>query len=224
MDYSQIACGLVESHLTDWHGKSVHRDIVNDLSELTQAAKQAGFDLRVASGHRNFERQAAIWNGKFAGQRPVFDLQGRKITLTKLSEFEKCQAIMLFSALPGASRHHFGSDLDVYAKNCLEPTQSLQLEPWEYDAGGPFAEFNLWLDEHILEYGFFRPYACFQGGVAREPWHISHLSVASLLEQYQSIDNIAATLTAHDVLGKQCILHHLPELYRQYICNITRPA
>ncbi|MBD1583526.1 M15 family metallopeptidase [Pseudoalteromonas sp. S16_S37] len=224
MDYSQIACGLAQNHLTDWHGKFVHLDIVHDLTRLTDAAKLAGFDLSVASGHRSFERQAAIWNGKFAGQRPVYDLQGNEIELAKLNELEKCEAIMLFSALPGASRHHFGSDLDIYAHNCLEPQQSLQLEPWEYDAGGPFAEFNLWLDEHIQEYGFFRPYERFQGGVAREPWHISHLSVATQLEQHQHVDNIAAALKAHEVLGKQCILNHLPELYRRFIRNITLPA
>ncbi|BBN81370.1 peptidase M15 [Pseudoalteromonas sp. A25] len=223
MDYSQVACGLSKSHLTDWYSHGVHTDVVSDLTALAFAAKKAGFDFCIASAHRDFARQATIWNTKFVAERPVYDLQGNKVELTQLNDIQRCEAIMLFSALPGASRHHFGSDFDVYAKNCLPPSQSLQLEPWEYQIGGPFAEFNQWLDEHLTDYGFFKPYAHFQGGVAQEPWHISHRLVATQLEQHQTIENITAALVANDVSGKQTILNHLPSLYKRFITNITVP-
>ncbi|WP_105168067.1 M15 family metallopeptidase [Pseudoalteromonas sp. T1lg23B] len=222
MDLSLIACGLSDVHLTDWYGKQVHKNIVSDLKALSRASKQAGFDLAIASAFRSFERQASIWNGKFSGLRPVYNIDNCAVEVSTLSEIEKCQAIMLFSALPGASRHHFGSDLDIYAKNCLGHGQSLQLAPWEYLHGGPFAEFSLWLDENLAEFGFFKPYAQYNGGIAQEPWHISHIATAKLLEQHQSIDVIADAISRHDVLGKQTILANLSHLHERFITNITK--
>ncbi|CAH9058932.1 hypothetical protein PSECIP111854_02302 [Pseudoalteromonas sp. CIP111854] len=223
MDMSKIACGLSDAHLACWQNIYVHKDIIDDLNMLSSAAKRDGFELRIASSYRGFERQAAIWNAKFAKQRPVYDINGQEVDLSKLDEQAKCEAIMLFSALPGGSRHHFGSDLDIYAANCLAPNQNLQLEPWEYQLGGPFAEFSNWLDEHLQTYSFFKPYNCYQGGVAQEPWHISHQRVAKQLEQYQSTHNIAAALKNQEVLGKKAILSNLAMLHKRFISNITYP-
>ncbi|CAM4170547.1 M15 family metallopeptidase [Pseudoalteromonas byunsanensis] len=222
MNLSLISCGLSEIHLTDWHGKQVHEDIVTDLTALECAAKQAGFDLTIASAFRSFQRQAKIWNAKFSGHRPVNDINNCPVELSALSEIEKCKAIMLFSALPGASRHHFGSDLDIYAENCLGEQHTLQLAPWEYQAGGPFAEFNAWIDENLTDFGFFKPYAKYNGGVAQEPWHISHIATSKLLEQHQSIDAIADAINQHDVLGKQTILANLHILNDRFITNIAK--
>lgn len=103
---------------------------------MQQAAQVAGFDLQPASTFRDFARQLAIWNGKFCGERPVFDKVGQPIDVTLLSTAERCEAILRWSALPGASRHHWGSDLDVYDPSLLPEGQKLQLEPWEYEQGG----------------------------------------------------------------------------------------
>ncbi|OHU86923.1 MULTISPECIES: M15 family metallopeptidase [Pseudoalteromonas] len=222
MDLSLIACGLSEIHLTDWRGKPVHKSIIADLTALANASKQAGFDLTIASAFRNFQRQATIWNSKFLGQRPVYDINNCEVELATLSEIEKCKAIMLFSALPGASRHHFGSDLDIYAKNCLNSEQSLQLAPWEYQSGGPFSEFSAWLDENLTDFGFFKPYATYNGGVAQEPWHISHITTSEQLEQHQNIDAIADAISQHDILGKQTILVNLKSLHEQFVTNIIK--
>jgi hypothetical protein len=52
------------------------------------------------------------------------------------------------------------------------------LVPEEYREGGPFAQLDAWLACHAARFGFFRPYASERGGVAPEPWHISHARVA----------------------------------------------
>ena len=59
----------------------------------------------------------------------------------------------------------------------------LRLEPAEYDSDGPFAELTDWLSTLIRDgdsEGFFRPYAEDSGGVAMEPWHLSHRPSATL--------------------------------------------
>ncbi|TMP31282.1 M15 family metallopeptidase [Pseudoalteromonas rubra] len=214
------ASGLCDSHLAPFAGYAVHGAIHRDLSALSEAARRAGFSFSIASAHRDFHRQCLIWNNKFQGVRPVLNARNEAIDLSVLTPEGCVHAIMLYSALPGASRHHFGTDLDVYARNCLPDGQHLQLEPWEYEKSGPFAEFNDWLSEHLAEFGFFRPYQRYQGGVAAEPWHISHRLSAKGMMEALSVETLATVLRSHDVAAKHTILAMLPTLYTQYIDNI----
>ncbi len=45
--------------------------------------------------------------------------------------------------------------------------------PQEYGPGGRFERLDGWLDSNMGRFGFFRPYATWQGGVRPEPWHLS---------------------------------------------------
>ncbi|KZN45290.1 M15 family metallopeptidase [Pseudoalteromonas luteoviolacea] len=216
------ALGLDTSHLVEYQNKYVHKEVIKDLDALSKAAKTAGFAFSIASAHRDFQRQAMIWNAKFSGKRPILDKNSAPVDIHHLSDEKIVEAIMLFSALPGTSRHHFGSDLDVYASNCLGAGESLQLEPWEYQSGGPFYEFSCWFDASLSQFGFFRPYDKYRGGVAAEPWHISHLETAYKLEQHVSLNTIQQVISEQDVLGKEAILANLPKLYSQFITNIAK--
>ncbi|WP_284509616.1 M15 family metallopeptidase [Salinivibrio costicola] len=142
----------------------LHQEVLSDVVALQQAASRAGFALRVASGYRAFERQLAIWNGKFNGDLPVLDAHSQPMDITRLSDKERVHAILRWSALPGASRHHWGTDMDVYDKQSLIPDQPLALTPPEYDSG-PQAAFSSWLYANVSAFGFFLPYARYQGGL-----------------------------------------------------------
>ena len=95
------------------------------------------------------------------------------------SEFEDSEwldRILRFSALPGTSRHHWGTDIDVYDRAALSVGQRPALLPSEYQAKGVFARLGEWLKEHMARddaEGFFRPYDVDTGGVSVEPWHLS---------------------------------------------------
>lgn len=93
---SEILTGQSEKHLVEFHGSLVNWAIVCDLQSLTIAAKQAGFDLAIASSFRNFDRQLMIWQKKYTGINPVFDIHDEPVEFNGLSDLEKCQAIMLF--------------------------------------------------------------------------------------------------------------------------------
>ena len=80
---------------------------------MRAAAAADGIDLVAFSSFRDFDRQLAIWNGKFRGERPMQDRAGRRSTPGALSPAERVAAILWWSALPGASRHHWGTDFDV---------------------------------------------------------------------------------------------------------------
>ena len=128
---------------------------------------------------------------------------------------------MLFSAIPGASRHHFGTDLDVYDKSAVSNDYQLQLSPDEYNKGGPFHKLASWLEQNAKEYGFFLPYKQYNQGVAREPWHISHISRSAYYAKIHNESLLASFLNESDVLGWQSLTTQLQSIYPQYVSNIT---
>lgn len=199
----------------------IHASIVDDFVALQDAAKKAGFELTIASSFRDFARQSAIWNAKFSGQRPVLNKHQQRVELSTLSELEICHAILLYSALPGASRHHFGTDVDIFDQAAISTDYKLQLEPHEYEQGGPFHEMTQWLNDHLTEFGFYRPYQTYLGGVAPEPWHISHIEQSRNMCDIISIELLAKQIHKSDLLGKQTILANLPALFERYVTNVT---
>lgn len=184
---------------------------------LQQQATKAGFKLMPASSFRDFNRQLAIWNGKFEGTRPVLDAQSQPMDIHALSEGERCIAILKWSALPGASRHHWGTEIDIYDPFRLPESQSLQLEPWEYENGGYFAELNEWLTENMSAYDFYRPFTHKESDIAYEPWHISYWPLSHEASLAYTPDILKSVLEEENIYGKQWLLANLDEIFTRYI-------
>ncbi|PWS56546.1 M15 family metallopeptidase [Pseudoalteromonas sp. meg-B1] len=220
----QCITGQSDAHLVAIQNHYLHTNIVNDFVALQSAAASAGFDLCIASSFRDFNRQSAIWNAKFSNKRVVLNKAQQAVELNSLSDIEKCTAIMLYSALPGASRHHLGTDLDIFDKSAVSDDYELQLTPDEYQHGGPFAELSQWLDTHLAEFGFYRPYQHDLGGVAPELWHISHIAQSEQLMRHLSVEVLHNCIKESDLLGKDAILTHLPALYERFVLNVSPPA
>jgi LAS superfamily LD-carboxypeptidase LdcB len=213
--------GHDNSHITWLDDQTgIHRQALTAWQAMSDEAKLAGFDLKIASGYRNFTRQLTIWNRKFSGQLAIKDKQGATLDINKITEQEIIQAILYFSALPGASRHHWGCDIDIYAKNLLADDEKLQLEPCEFAVGGPFYALNQWLAQHASRFGFYFPYDKFRGGVAVEPWHLSYWPIAQHGERLLTENLLNSVLLSSDILGKEEILQNLSTIYQQYIQNV----
>ncbi|WP_171758463.1 M15 family metallopeptidase [Vibrio sp. RE86] len=216
----QVTTHLVETLFGQKHFL-VHREVSQDLLALRESAIQAGFNLNIASGFRDFERQKVIWENKMAGRTAILDTESQPLNATLLSDSEKVFSILRWSALPGASRHHWGSDFDVFDRDSLPKGTQLQLEPWEYLKGHQHA-FYQWLKENIETHGFFFPYAEDRGGVAPEPWHISHRSTATACLQQLDIPTLEQQLRSAPILGNQIVLEQLETIYNQFISNIQQ--
>ena len=180
-------------------------------------AAAAGITLCVASGFRSFERQLAIWNAKARGERPVLDDCGRPCAWEALDERQRVHAILRWSALPGASRHHWGTDLDVWDRAAVDADYRLHLEPEEYAPGGPFHRLSVWLDAHLGgNSGFGRPYGGGLG-VAAEPWHLSYLPLAAGFQRQLTPELLRSTLAGTALEFKQVVLAELDDIYRRFI-------
>jgi LAS superfamily LD-carboxypeptidase LdcB len=183
--------GQDDTHLiTLPDGHRLQPEVASAFAALQADARQAGFELAIASSFRPFARQLAIWNGKASGARPVHDDQGGSIAMDQLSGVERLHAILRFSAIPGTSRHHWGTDLDVYDTAAVAPDYQLQLSLQEVEPGGVFDPLHCWLDDKMAageSHGFYRPYAIDRGGVAAERWHLSYAPLALACgEQFSS--------------------------------------
>ena len=111
-------------------GYFVDRAIVDDLNKLTNTCREAGFELRIESAYRPFEKQLSIWNRKARGELQLLDANGEPMQ-RPADEEELMYAILTWSALPGASRHHLGTDIDVVDGGACPPGYEVQLTPAE---------------------------------------------------------------------------------------------
>jgi len=208
-------------------GVRVHRDVVYPFDRLVAEARRAGFDLRILSGFRSFEDQLSIWNRKATGKRAVLNSDAAPIDITTLSERELILAILRWSALPGASRHHWGTDLDVYDAAAKPEGYEIELIPEEVNAGGMFGPLHAWLDERIAAdtaFGFFRPYDRDRGGVAPERWHLSHVPVAERYLLALTPECLRETVQQADMALKESVLEYLDEIFERFVMNINRPT
>ena len=214
--------GRSRSHLSDLTDLrcSLHKEVVSPFLTLRAAAAAVGIDLVAFSCFRDFDRQLAIWNGKFRGERPMQDRAGQPMDVSRLSAEQRVEAILWWSALPGTSRHHWGTDFDVMDAAAMPEGYKLQVVPAEYQAGGPFHRLTTWLDEHLHAFGFYRPYTQDRGGVSPEPWHLSHARVAGAAASQLSVQGLRSVLEAAEIEGKPEVLAALERNYSNYVVNV----
>jgi len=202
---------------------AAHPEAVKAFMAMRDAALKDGIDLLPFSSYRDVKTQIRIWNKKFLGQKPLYNMAGEEIEYSTLSREEIVDAILGWSALPGASRHHWGSEIDVVDGAVMTTDYQVQLLPSEVQEGGIFYHLHQWLDENIHQFGFFRPYAKFQGGMFSEPWHLSFARVSVPAQQSLSLAIIERFIRSINIEGKDLVLKQLPSIFDQHITNISLP-
>ena len=163
------------------------------FQKMSEAAKKEGVHLVIISATRNFDSQKKIWESKWNGKTKV---EGKD--LTTISDLnERARLIMRYSSMPGTSRHHWGTDMDL---NSLDNN---------YFEKGDGKKVYDWLIAHASEYGFCQPYtskATGRTGYEEEKWHWSYLPLSKIfLEQYlkeisyDDINGFAGSETAKSI-------------------------
>jgi len=142
------------------------------FNQMKNAAKKEGINMKIVSGYRSFHRQKLIWNRKF--------LNNQKQGLNPLENINK---IIQYSTIPGTSRHHWGTDIDIIDEN-HNIKGDLLLEKNFYN--NSFEPLRLWMEKNSYKFGFILPYTkdLNRNGFLYEPWHYSYseLSIPFLKE------------------------------------------
>ena len=201
----------------------LHVHAIAPFVSLRRAALADGFDLAAVSGFRDFARQLAIWNAKYGGTAPLYDAAGALLDAAALAAPQRIEAILHWSALPGASRHHWGTDVDLIDRSAVTPGYRVELSAAEYTGAGPFAPLAQWLEANAARFGFFRPFRGILSGVQPEPWHYSFAPVAEPARRRLSVGILRAALSEAPLLGREEVLARLEELHARYVASIDWP-
>ncbi len=217
--------GRARTHVVELHHPScvLHYEVVASFLAMRDAAAYDGIDLAARSSFRDFDTQLAIWNRKWNGERPINDRNSQPIDRASLPDSEAVDTILWWSAIPGGSRHHWGSDMDVIDAAAVPEGYSVQLVPGEYAVDGIFARLSSWLDANMQRFGFFRPYVTDRGSVSPEPWHLSYAPVSVPALESLSLSMLRQVIESSPIAGKAYVLARLPEIYTRFMLAIDGP-
>jgi LAS superfamily LD-carboxypeptidase LdcB len=218
--------GRARTHVVDLERPRVtlHVEAVTSFLAMRDAAAAEGIDLVAVSGFRDFDRQVTIWNRKWRGERPILGRDGVQLDASALDDAAKVDAILCWSAIPGGSRHHWGTDVDVMDAAALPPDYRVELVPAEYAPDGVFGRLSAWLTRHMERYGYYRPYGTIGHGAGVEPWHLSYWPVATQALEDLSLPVLRAAVEGSEMLGKAQVLERLPEIYTRFVLSVDAPA
>lgn len=190
---------------------------------MREDARRAGIDLLPFSTFRDFRTQLRIWNSKFTGKKPLYDIDGIPRDFCSFDEVQIIECILNWSALPGGSRHQWGTEIDVVDGAAMPKGYEPKLLPEEVRPGGIFHGLHEWLDENIAKYGFFRPYKFFRGGMYPEPWHLSFAPLSSIAVEQVTPELLRQVIEESEILGKDLVLDRIPQIYENHIRNFVPP-
>jgi LAS superfamily LD-carboxypeptidase LdcB len=218
--YKNLLRGKDESELVFFEGQKIHQAVVPSLKQLIEVAEENNYCLRIASGHRSYERQQLIWDEKALGKRPLLDDQSKPLVFADLSPTEIMHGILKWSAVPGISRHHWGSDFDIFEQSLLPEGYQLKLVPEECLEGGVLTLFYKWLEDELPKQPFIRPYYPHRKGVGCEPWHLSYKPLAEHIAPLLTKDYCLQVITESKLELREILLQNFEEVFETYIKNV----
>jgi len=173
------------------------------FEKMAEKAKKDGIKLYIIAGFRSFSRQKYIFESKFAGERLVDNVN--LLQKYPQSPEKRILKILKYSSVPGTSRHHWGTDLDL---NSVSPKY------FEKDTGKKVYQ---WLTKNAPSFGFYQPYTSGRKvGYNEEKWHWSYIPISKKILQ-----EFITRFTIKDLKGfKGC--NNLPSfVIKDYVLGIN---
>lgn len=156
-------------------GFYLRKEAYEAFRKMFDAARKDGIKLAILSATRTYNEQKGIWEGKWTGKVLYY---GKNIAISYPDPVERSKYVLKYSSMPGTSRHHWGTDMDM---------NSMDLSYYESETG---KKMYSWLTENAAKYGFCQPYTAKDStcatGYEEEKWHWSYSPLSSLyLQQYK---------------------------------------
>ncbi|MCF8219382.1 MAG: M15 family metallopeptidase [Bacteroidales bacterium] len=142
----------------------MQKQALESFQKMQKTASKENIQLQIISAFRSFTHQKWIWNSKFNGKRRS---GGKNMAKEFPDPQKRVQAILNYSAMPGTSRHHWGTDIDI---NNLNNSY--------FESGKGKTEYE-WLKKNAHKFGFYQTYtANREDGYNEEKWHWSYTPLA----------------------------------------------
>ena len=143
-------------------GYYLRQEAYDAFIKMHAAARKDKVTLTIRSAARNFDYQKRIWNRKWKEKRKAFPNTKSRV-----------KNILNYNSMPGTSRHHWGTEVDLNSFN----------NGW-FTYGKGLKLFN-WMNSNAHKYGFHRPYTTKDSlrptGYNEEKWHWSYTPLSKLM-------------------------------------------
>jgi len=147
--------------------------------KMYEAALNDNVPLTITSGHRTYIEQVYEWELRWDNPRTKIVFE---------NEVDKARFLLRYRAMPGTTRHHWGTDIDL---------NSFELAYYESPEG--IMVYN-WLHKNANKYGFYQPYTPLNEmrphGYQEEKWHWSYKPLARLM-----LNKYLKVVTINDIVG-----------------------
>ena len=186
--------------------------VYDALKKMSHAARNDGIQIKVVSAYRSYSKQKAIWNRKFI----LYEKKG-------LKKIDLLNEIIKYSTIPGTSRHHWGTEIDIIDGS--KQSQGDVLLTKKFHEGGPYNKLRQWMELNGSKFGFFKPYTndSDRKGFFYEPWHYSYAEISRpMLKAYIEINAISLIKT-HDLLGANLLdIKFISSYLKTHILGINK--
>ena len=174
------------------NGFSLRKEAYDAFVKMSAAAAKAGIEIHPVSSYRNYAHQNRIWERKY-----------KRFTKQGLSPIKAIEKIITYSTIPGTSRHHWATDIDIIDKNATYSGDVLV--PKKFHGDGPFCKLREWLETNANTFDFYIVYTDKVGrkGFKYEPWHYSYAPLSKpMLQEYRKL-NVKEMLQAEKLMGSE---------------------
>jgi len=198
----------------DRSGLYMRTEAYDSYLKMYEHALKDGINLQIRSAARNFEYQKGIWERKWTGETKLSD--GTDVSKDIQNHTDKALKILEYSSMPGTSRHHWGTDIDLNAFNN------------KYFESGEGKKVYDWLTTHAASYGYCQPYTPKNQdrprGYNEEKWHWSFMPLSVPLTKFAEenmqnkfIEGFQGASTAPEIdvvsgyilgISKSCLENH----------------
>jgi LAS superfamily LD-carboxypeptidase LdcB len=187
-------------------GQFALEEVMEAYFRLREKAARDGWRLILVSGYRSFGSQRRVWNhyDKSYQKMGSLDVKGR------------VRAIMSTVSVPGLSRHHWGTELDI-----SEETLRGQLVKIQPDTPQKVLDFYTWMEKNATEFGFCRVYLGKHGAVMDEPWHWSYYPFSRVYEkQLMNIKDFSQIMDIK-VANVEYLMKNFPSILKKEIRSVN---
>ena len=209
---SDVLYGIRNSNLV---GDSIQLEkrTYEAFKKMKKAALSDGVELKIISAYRSYNRQKMIWNNKYLKYTKEFNLEPEKAI----------DEIIKFSTIPGTSRHHWGTDIDIIDGSYFGEGDLLIAE--NFKKNGIFFKVKKWLNENSESFGFFIVYNDDneRKGFEHEPWHFSYLPVSKEILKSFIKSDLKKVIQNNEIEGSEYFTNEFIEKYiKEHILDINK--
>jgi len=181
------------------------------FERLQKEALKEGVSIHIVSAYRSFKQQKYIWNKKY-----------NKYISKGLSPKKTIEKIIEYSTIPGTSRHHWGTDIDIIDASVVPPNELLIAKNYEHK--GVYFKLKKWMDKKAEKYGFYLVYNnnTNRKGFKYEPWHYSYKNLSKPMLKEFLLINRNQFLQKENIKGGNLFSNEfLTKYYSQHILDIN---